>query len=182
MKKVIFFLGFLFSVISFTETCNWVSDPDIFVRKQIEIIRKNNLESKVYCDVEDTLMVYYLDNDFEELEIGLLYNKKEKKELTVDEFIKISNNFFKELNKIRPVNLTNSERVDAPKYYNYRLYIYNPDEKEGDIYMFLKATLDTSVTSPNWSKYYNKEFFEKDSEMIEFFKKNGIYPTEDIVY
>ena len=48
--------------------------------------------------------------------------------------------------------------------------------------MFLKATLDTSVTSPNWSKYYNKEFFEKDSEMIEFFKKNGIYPTEDIVY
>ena len=80
MKKVIFFLGFLFSVISFTETCNWVSDPDIFVRKQIEIIRKNNLESKVYCDVEDTLMVYYLDDDFEELEIGLLYNKKEKKD------------------------------------------------------------------------------------------------------
>ena len=85
MKKVIFFLGFLFSVISFTETCNWVSDPDIFVRKQIEIIRKNNLESKVYCDVEDTLMVYYLDNDFEELEIGLLYNKKEKKEKKIIE-------------------------------------------------------------------------------------------------
>ena len=48
--------------------------------------------------------------------------------------------------------------------------------------MFLKATLDTSVSNPNWVKYYNQEYFDKDSEIIEFFKENGINPTKDEIY
>ena len=182
MRKIIFLLVILISGFSFSGTCNWVSDPDVYVRNEIELIKKYKLENKIYCDNNNDYMVYYLDDDFEELEIGFIYNEKEKKELTVDEFIKIMNNFSKNIDKIRPANLTTSERLNAPKYYNYRLYIYDPDEEFDDIYMFLKATLDTSVSNPNWVKYYNQEYFDKDAEIIEFFKENGIYPTKDEIY
>ena len=48
MKKLIMLLLLLVSGISFSDTCKWIKKPNIFVTKEIELIKKSNLKGKVY--------------------------------------------------------------------------------------------------------------------------------------
>ena len=90
MKKSILILALLVSGISFSNTnvsatknksmCKWIKNPNIYVSKEIELINHSQLKGSIYCDVENDYMTYYVG--IGNIEIGLLYNLNEKKELT----------------------------------------------------------------------------------------------------
>ena len=88
MKKIIFLLSLVVCGINFSATCKWISDkPTYYEKKMIELIKSNKLENKIYCDLENDKMVYQVinkDGNSENLEIGLIYNEKEKKEMTYE--------------------------------------------------------------------------------------------------
>ena len=179
MKKLVILLALLVSGISFSATCQWIKDSNIYVRREIELINRARLKEKVYCDVEHDFMTYYIGVG--NLEVGLIYNQEEKKELTYENIFKILADFEKDIAKLIPTNLFKSEQKNKPRYYTYRLYIY--DDKHKDTFMFFKYILDTNKVDGDWKMYYNNEIFSKVSNRIlQIFKSNGYDPTEDIIY
>ena len=92
MKKLIVLLALLVSGISFSNTntnvskskslCKWIKNPNIYVSKEIDLINHSQLKGDIYCDVENDYMTYYVG--IGNIEIGLLYNLREKKELTYE--------------------------------------------------------------------------------------------------
>ena len=117
------------------------------------------------------------------MEVGLIYNKGSKKGLTYIEIANYLDEFEKDVIKLYPwKNLTELEYSNSPEYYKYRMYIYNPENKdEFMIYMILYDTINGE-----WKRLYSKDFWNKNDEnaveMIEIMEKVGARATDDIVY
>jgi hypothetical protein len=181
MKKFVFSLAFLISGISFSGTCHWIKNPNFYVKKEIELINTNkmNLKGNIYCDVDRDYLTYYIGTG--NLEVGLVYNEKEKKELTYENIFNILADFQSDILKLLPTNIPEKDEKNKPRYYTYRLYVY--DAKRRDTYMLFKYIYDTAKPDGDWKIYYNNEIFSKTSENMQRVLKNaGYLPTEDIVY
>ncbi len=187
MKKNFLLLMILINGLGFSQTCKWISDkPSFYEKKIIDMIKNSRMESKVYCDIENDRMVYQTGNEEkypETLEIGLIYNNTEKKKLTYEKIFEYILQFYDDVEKLNPVsNLSDREYSFSPKYYNYRMYLYFPEED--DTIMVLKHTFDTD--EGDWFFYYSSEFFdranENEVEIIEYFEDIKIFSTEDIIY
>ena len=177
MKKLIMLLLLLVSGISFSDTCKWIKKPNIFVTKEIELIKKSNLKGKVYCDLEHDFMAYYVGID--NLEVGLVYNMKGK--LNYENISNLISDFENDILKLIPNNIPKKNKKNMPKYYTYRLYIF--DENKKDTFMLFKYILDTSTINEDWKMYYNNEIFsEAGNEILGILKRSGYDPTEDIMY
>ena len=174
MKKLIVLLALLVSGISFSNTntnvskskslCKWIKNPNIYVSKEIDLINHSQLKGDIYCDVENDYMTYYVG--IGNIEIGLLYNLREKKELTYENIFNILADFQSDILKLLPTNIPEKDEKNKPRYYTYRLYVYDTAKPDGD-----------------WKIYYNNEIFSKTSENMQRVLKNaGYLPTEDIVY
>ena len=108
-------------------------------------------------------------------------NEKEKKELTYENIFNILADFQSDILKLLPTNIPEKDEKNKPRYYTYRLYVY--DAKRGDTYMLFKYIYDTAKPDGDWKIYYNNEIFSKTSENMQRVLKNaGYLPTEDIVY
>jgi hypothetical protein len=189
VKKLIVLLALLVSGISFSNTntnvskskslCKWIKNPNIYVSKEIDLINHSQLKGDIYCDVENDYMTYYVG--IGNIEIGLLYNLREKKELTYENIFNILADFQSDILKLLPTNIPEKDEKNKPRYYTYRLYVY--DAKRGDTYMLFKYIYDTAKPDGDWKIYYNNEIFSKTSENMQRVLKNaGYLPTEDIVY
>ena len=163
-------LVLLVTGISFSDTCKWIKNPNVYVLKEIELINKSRLIGNVYCDVEHDFMTYYVGID--NLEVGLVYNTRERKELTYENIFKIL---------IDPRNIPAKDNQKKPRYYTFRLYAYDAAKK--DTFMLFKYILDTKKIDGDWKTYYNNEIFSKTGEkMLKTLKDSGYSPTEDIMY
>lgn len=77
MKKILLFL--FLSGLCFSNTCNWVSEPNSTLRKYINLLKKHNFVDKIYCDNNDKLMVYWRSNDSDDVDIGFMLNNENAK-------------------------------------------------------------------------------------------------------
>ena len=174
MKKLIVMvvLGCL-GMISYSEgECKWISDPSVYERKEIALVVANKLTDKIYCDEDGDRMVYETGDQWnKELEIGLAYNAGD------DSFYEIETKFTNDINKILPNNISGSDIIMKPRYYNFRLYVIFED---GESYMHLKSTADTKDNS--WTDYYNSEIRDLDPELADVLEKDGYFYTEDVIY
>ena len=186
MKKILLLL-FLMSGLSFSETCNWISDrPTLYEKMLIDLVKEKKMTDKIYCDIDNERMIYQLINEdgfSDSLEIGLIYNKKERKTLTYKEILNYMVQFDEDVSKLDIIkNLSDREYDFSPKLYNYRMYIYFPEVD--DIFMVMKNTMD--LEKGKWDYYYSTDFFSKsnedDIEMINFLEEGDVYPTDDIIY
>ncbi|ERK50550.1 hypothetical protein [Leptotrichia sp. oral taxon 879] len=179
MKKIIILLVLLVTGISFSDTCKWIKNPNIYVTKEIELINKSHLKGNIYCDVEHDFMTYYVGID--NLEVGLVYNTYERKELTYENIFRILIDFENDIAKLIPKNIPKKDEPKKPRYYTFRLYTYDAAKK--DTFMLFKYILDTKKIDGDWKTYYNNEIFSKTGEkMLKTLKDSGYSPTEDIMY
>ena len=177
MKKVLLFI--LLSCLSFSNTCNWVSEPNQTSKKYIGVIKKHNLPSKAYCDNNDKLMVYWRSNDSDDVDIGFMLNNENVKTLDIDDIVKAFNNFGKKITMFDEVRLSKRAGDSFPENLNIRLYMYDPNFN--DTYMFFKITYNYS--SNTVSLYYNEEHLRYYEGFIEKAVELGnLYPTDDIIY
>ena len=174
MKKLIVMVVLVcLGMISYSEEgCNWISDPSVYERKEIALVVANKLTDKIYCDEDGDRMVYETGDQWnKELEIGLAYNAGD------DSFYEIETKFANDINKILPNNISGSDIIMKPRYYNFRLYVIFED---GESYMHLKSTADTKDNS--WTDYYNSEIRDLDPELADYLEKEGYFYTEDVIY
>ena len=177
MKKILLFI--LLSYLSFSNTCNWVSEPNQTLKKFIGVIKKHNLTSKVYCDNNDTLMAYWRSNDENDIDIGLMLNDINAKTLSLDEAVNAFNTFVKKIGMFDEVKLSQRKGDLIPENVNIRLYMYNPDY--GDTYMLYKIVYN--FTNDSTSYYYNEKYFSHYAGFIEEVRKmKNLYPTNDMIY
>ena len=174
MKKLIVMVVLVcLGMISYSEgECKWISDPSVYERKEIALVVANKLTDKIYCDEDGDRMVYETGDQWnKELEIGLAYNAGD------DSFYEIETKFTNDINKILPNNISGSDIIRKPRYYNFRLYVIFED---GESYMHLKSTADTKDNS--WTDYYNSEIRDLDPELADVLEKEGYFYTEDVIY
>ena len=174
MKKLIVMVVLVcLGMISYSEgECKWISDPSVYERKEIALVVANKLTDKIYCDEDGDRMVYETGDQWnKELEIGLAYNAGD------DSFYEIETKFANDINKILPNNISGSDIIMKPRYYNFRLYVIFED---GESYMHLKSTADTKDNS--WTDYYNSEIRDLDPELADVLEKEGYFYTEDVIY
>ena len=174
MKKLIVMVVLVcLGMISYSEgECKWISDPSVYERKEIALVVANKLTDKIYCDEDGDRMVYETGDQWnKELEIGLAYNAGD------DSFYEIETKFANDINKILPNNISGSDIIMKPRYYNFRLYVIFED---GESYMHLKSTADTKDNS--WTDYYNSEIRDLDPELADYLEKEGYFYTEDVIY
>ena len=174
MKKLIVMAVLVcLGMISYSEgECKWISDPSVYERKEIALVVANKLTDKIYCDEDGDRMVYETGDQWnKELEIGLAYNAGD------DSFYEIETKFTNDINKILPNNISGSDIIMKPRYYNFRLYVIFED---GESYMHLKSTADTKDNS--WTDYYNSEIRDLDPELADVLEKEGYFYTEDVIY
>ena len=174
MKKLIEMVVLVcLGMISYSEgECKWISDPSVYERKEIALVVANKLTDKIYCDEDGDRMVYETGDQWnKELEIGLAYNAGD------DSFYEIETKFTNDINKILPNNISGSDIIMKPRYYNFRLYVIFED---GESYMHLKSTADTKDNS--WTDYYNSEIRDLDPELADVLEKEGYFYTEDVIY
>jgi hypothetical protein len=177
MKKILLFL--FLSCLSFSETCNWVSEPDSTLRKYISLLKKHSLVDKIYCDNNDKLMVYWRSNNSDDVDIGFILNNENAKTLDIDDIAKAFNSFGKKLTMFDEVKLSKKAGDSFPENLNIRLYMYDPNFK--DTYMFFKITYNYSSNTA--ALYYNKEHLRYYEGFIEGVVESGnLYPTDDIIY
>ena len=177
MKKILFFL--FLSSLCFSNTCNWVSEPNQTLKKYIGVIKKHNLTSKVYCDNNDTLMAYWRSNDENDVDIGLMLNDINAKSLSLDEAVNAFNTFVKKVGIFDEVKLNRRKGDLIPENVNIRLYMYNSDYE--DTYMLYKIVYN--FTNDTISYYYNEKYFSHYSGFIDEVRKmENFYPTNDIIY
>ena len=185
MKKFLFLVFLMIETIGFSVNCNWYTGNTESASKMVELVKNTKLTDKIYCDVEKNKMVYETEdkNNDSFMEVGLIYNKWSKKELTYIEIANYLDEFEKDVIKLYPwKNLTELEYSNSPEYYKYRMYIYSPENKdEFMIYMILYDTINGV-----WKRFYSKDFWNKNDEnaieMIEIMEKEGARATDDIVY
>ena len=176
MKKLIVMVVLVcLGMISYSEgECKWISDPSVYERKEIALVVANKLTDKIYCDEDGDRMVYETGNQWnKELEIGLVYDCSEGCKNS-DE---VESKFTNDINKILPNNISGSDSIMQPRYYNFRLYVIFED---GESYMHLKSTADTKDNS--WTDYYNSEIRDLDPELADYLEKEGYFYTEDVIY
>ena len=123
MKKLIVLLALLVSGISFSNTntnvskskslCKWIKNPNIYVSKEIDLINHSQLKGDIYCDVENDYMTYYVG--IGNIEIGLLYNLREKKELTYENIFNILADFQSDILKLLPTNILTDYMFMMPR-------------------------------------------------------------------
>ena len=174
MKKLIVMVVLVcLGMISYSEgECKWISDQSVYERKEIALVVANKLTDKIYCDEDGDRMVYETGDQWnKELEIGLAYNAGD------DSFYEIETKFTNDINKILPNNISGSDIIMKPRYYNFRLYVIFED---GESYMHLKSTADTKDNS--WTDYYNSEIRDLDPELADVLEKEGYFYTEDVIY
>ena len=174
MKKLIVMVVLVcLGMISYSEEgCKWISDPSVYERKEIALVVANKLTDKIYCDEDGDRMVYETGDQWnKELEIGSAYNAGD------DSFYEIETKFANDINKILPNNISGSDIIMKPRYYNFRLYVIFED---GESYMHLKSTADTKDNS--WTDYYNSEIRDLDPELADYLEKEGYFYTEDVIY
>ena len=174
MKKLIVMVVLVcLGMISYSEgECKWISDPSVYERKEIALVVANKLTDKIYCDEDGDRMVYETGDQWnKELEIGLAYNAGD------DSFYEIETKFTNDINKILPNNISGSDIIMKPRYYNFRLYVIFED---GESYMHLKSTADTKDNS--WTDYYNSEIRDLDPELADVLEKEGYFSTKDVIY
>ena len=174
MKKLIVMVVLVcLGMISYSEEgCKWISDPSVYERKEIALVVANKLTDKIYCDEDGDRMVYETGDQWnKELEIGLAYNAGD------DSFYEIETKFANDINKILPNNISGSDIIMKPRYYDFRLYVIFED---GESYMHLKSTADTKDNS--WTDYYNSEIRDLDPELADYLEKEGYFYTEDVIY
>jgi hypothetical protein len=177
LKKILFFL--FLSSLCFSNTCNWVSEPNQTLKKYIGVIKKHNLTSKVYCDNNDTLMAYWRSNDENDIDIGLMLNDINAKSLSLDEAVNAFNTFVKKVGIFDEVKLNRRKGDLIPENVNIRLYMYNSDYE--DTYMLYKIVYN--FTNDTISYYYNEKYFSHYSGFIDEVRKmENFYPTNDIIY
>ena len=186
MKKIIFLLSMARCGINFSAACKWISNkPTYYEKKMIELIESKKLGNRIYCDSENDKMVYQMlnkDGHSENIEIGLVYNEKEKKTMTYELLFDYIDKFERDVKKLLPLNLNDRDYDFAPRNYNYRMYIYFPDSK--DTYMVMKKVVD--LRELEFYSFYSEEFFLKEdsheNEIRKIFEENETYPTNDIIY
>ena len=177
LKKILFFL--FLSSLCFSNTCNWVSEPNQTLKKYIGVIKKHNLTSKVYCDNNDTLMAYWRSNDENDIDIGLMLNDINAKSLSLDEAVNAFNTFVKKVGIFDEVKLNRRKGDLIPENVNIRLYMYNSDYE--DTYMLYKIVYN--FTNDTISYYYNEKYFSHYSGFIDEVRKmENFYTTNDIIY
>ena len=162
MKKILTLAFLAIGATTFSASCDWFKENTEYADKMVELVKKERLTNKVYCDTDQKKMVYEtVDNDTNEkyIEIGLSYNKNKKNSFTYEDILNSFVEFEKDVDKLYPwVNLTKLEYQNAPRYYNYRMYVYFPDTK--DTHMVIKKVLDMHETE--WYSFYSNEFFSKE--------------------
>ena len=174
MKKLIVMVVLVcLGMISYSEgECKWISDPSVYERKEIALVVANKLTDKIYCDEDGDRMVYETGDQWnKELEIGLAYNAGD------DSFYEIETKFTNDINKILPNNISGSDIIMKPRYYNFRLYVIFED---GESYMHLKSTADTKDNS--WTDYYNAEIRDLAPKLADDLEKEGYFSAEDVIY
>ena len=178
MKKLIALL-FAFSVIGFSETCNWTNDPDSSLRKYISAIKKHNMINKMYCDKYGYYMLYWRSNYGSDIDIGFMLNDEKTTHLDLNDIMNSFSNFANELVMLDEVKLRQKNGDKFPEHLNVRLYMYDPDYK--DTYMIFKIVADFNNKSS--TLYYNQRYFKNFKGFIdEAAKQNDFYPTDDIIY
>ncbi|WP_369715422.1 hypothetical protein [Leptotrichia alba] len=184
MKKILMLIFLIIGITTFSDSCDWFKENTEYANKMAELIKKARLVNKIYCDTEEKKMVYETvdDNTNEKyIEVGLIYNKN--KGFTYQNILNFFEEFEKDVDKLYPwKNLTKLEYENSPKYYNYRMYVYNPETKNE--YMTFLITYDASKGT--WNKYYSNEFWsgedENEKKIITILQENGLKETDDIVY
>ena len=188
MKKILTLAFLVIGATTFSAGCDWFKGNTKYADKMVELVKKEGLTSKVYCDMKQKKMVYetvYNNTNEKYIEIGLSYNKNKNKKnyFTYADAINSFAEFEKDIDKLYPwTNLTKSEYQNAPRYYNYRMYLYSPESQNE--YMTFLVTYDTS--NGTWKKYYSNEFWkgkdEVEKEIIDLMKKKGLKETDNIIY
>lgn len=186
MKKILMLMFLAIGVTTFSANCEWFKENTGYADKMVELVKKERLTNKIYCDTEEKKMVYETvdDNTNEKyIEIGLIYNQNKKKEFTYENILDFLEEFEKDVDKLYPwKNLTKLEYENSPKHYNYRMYVYNSETKTE--YMTFLITYDASTGT--WKKYYSNEFWSEDDEnekeIIKILTENGLKETNDIIY
>ena len=176
MKKLIVMVVLVcLGMISYSEgECKWISDPSVYERKEIALVVANKLTDKIYCDQDGNKMVYETGEKWNKaVQIGLAYkcldDCKNSDEIEAE--------FLDDINKILPDNISGSDSVMQPTYYNFRLYLIFED---GETYMYLKSTADTKDNS--WTDYYNAEIRDLAPKLADDLEKEGYFSTEDVIY
>lgn len=178
MKKVLLTLLFVLSTYSFS--CSYITDPNIYIRKLIESIKELNYENKVYCDEDGIKMIYYYGNDYEDMEIGLVKHVENFNNLYEDEVIEFTFNLLKDSSKImklysqkmRTIKNTYQNISDLPENINVRIYI----ESEEDVIMISKSVV--SLSDGESAFFFNKELEDVVSNM----ELENYYFTDDVIY
>ena len=186
MKKILTLAFLVIGATTFSAGCDWFKGNTKYADKMVELVKKEGLTSKDYCDMDQKKMVYetlYNKTNEKYIEIGLSYNKNKKNDLTYADILNSFAEFEKDIDKLYPwTNLTKPEYQNAPRYYNYRMYIYSPESQNE--YMAFLVTYDTS--NGTWKKYYNNGFWkgkdEVEKEIIDLMKKKGLKETDNIIY
>ena len=177
MKKLIVMVVLVcLGMISYSEgECKWISDPSVYERKEIALVVANKLTDKIYCDEDGDKMVYETGDQWnKELEIGLVYDCSEGCKNS-DE---VESKFTNDINKILPNNISGSDSIMKPRYYNFRLYLILIKDREP--YMYLKSTLD--IKDNLWTDYYNAELKDLEPELADDLDKEGYFSTDDVIY
>ena len=175
MKKILTLAFLVIGATTFSAGCDWIKGNTKYADKMVELVKKEGLTSKVYCDMDQKKMVYetlYNKTNEKYIEIGLSYNKNKKNDLTYADILNSFAEFEKDIDKLYPwTNLTKPEYQNALRYYNYRMYLYSPESQNE--YMTFLVTYDTS--NGTWKKYYSNGFWkgkdEVEKEIINLMKK-----------
>ncbi len=178
MKKIFFTLFFVLSTYSFS--CSYVTEPNIYIRKIIESIKELNYESKIYCDEDEVKMIYYYGNDYEDIEIGLVKHTENFDNLSEDEAIEFTLSLVKDSSKImklysqkmKTIKNTSQNFSELPENINFRIYI----ESEDEVMMTLKTVL--SLNDGESAFFFNKDL----EEVINNKGLKNYYFTDDIIY
>ena len=177
MKKLIVMAVLVcLGMISYSEgECKWISDPSVYERKEIALVVANKLTDKIYCDQDGNKMVYETGEKWNKaVQIGLAYkcldDCKNSDEIEAE--------FLDDINKILPDNISGSDSVMQPIYYNFRLYLILFEDAKP--YMYLKSTLVVKYNL--WMDFYNAEIRDLAPKLADDLEKEGYFYTEDVIY
>ena len=166
MKKLIPSLLFLLGIQGFSNTCNFVNNPDFFLDKVIKKIQSEKKTNDIFCDRDSIKMAYYtIENEDYNANIGIVI--KVDQTTSNDEFKNIFSKKFDEyknfFTKIDTKDLGNNPLPDKEIV---RFYVQFPDEKSiiiiGKYEYDLKTKQYQMVVNSKAKEYFEKiQLFEK---------------------
>ncbi|MDO5089226.1 MAG: hypothetical protein Q4D53_05515, partial [Leptotrichiaceae bacterium] len=141
----------------------------------IKRFKEERLTDKIYCNSNNHYMVYYTEG--ENLEIGFVFNEKERKELALKDLLDYFEKSADYLNEIKNFEYPISKE-ELPLNFNLRIYVYDP--YDDDTIMVFKA--GHHIPTNETTLFYNREYVELFENFSKILDKSGFYPTEDVVY